>query len=283
MAKFQLWKIIPSQSYPPLEPVVLPQMPENLNQASYLLPGGCYTTFRTYQGARVLSLDDHLRRLEESAALLGRPVSLDRHLVRRSLRAALEHFNNGEARLRLTLDLEQQPGTLYLALEMLQLPSPQDYREGVRAATCRSHRQNPEAKYTAFITVAESIRSQLPASFHECLLVDGRGRILEGLSSNFFAVQEGQLFTAPDAILSGITRALVLKTATSLGLPVRMEAVTAADIPDLQEAFLTSATRAVLPVRQIDDQVVGGGRPGNVTRLLAEAYQAEVERLLEVV
>jgi branched-chain amino acid aminotransferase len=288
MTKLSLWKLTPapthsSSSSELLEPVNLPASASTLNRASHLLPGGVYTTFRTYEGLKTLSLDHHYRRLEESAALLDSPVTLDRPHLRLALRRALRHFSNGEARVRLTLDLEQQPGEIYLALEPLESPTQQDYQHGVSVVTCRSQRRNPSAKYTAFIAQADAIRQGLPAGAHECLMVGENGLLLEGLSSNFFAIIDGVAWTARESVLSGITRSLVIQAAQRIGVELNLQAVAYNRIPELQEAFLTSATRAVLPVRQIDATLVGSGVPGPLTRQLGEAYQQEIDRWLEEV
>src|SRR5690242_10127593 len=75
----------------------------DLAAASAMLPAGVYTTLRTYEGDGVLLLDDHIRRLEESAGLQGRPTSIDPALCRAGLAAALRATGYAEARLRITL------------------------------------------------------------------------------------------------------------------------------------------------------------------------------------
>jgi branched-chain amino acid aminotransferase len=114
-------------------------------------------------------------------------------------------------------------------------------------------------------------------------MVGENGLLLEGLSSNFFAIIDGVAWTARESVLSGITRSLVIQAAQRIGVELNLQAVAYNRIPELQEAFLTSATRAVLPVRQIDATLVGSGVPGPLTRQLGEAYQQEIDRWLEEV
>jgi branched-chain amino acid aminotransferase len=116
---------------------------------------------------------------------------------------------------------------------------------------------------------------------NEVLLVNPQGEILEGLSSNFFGVSRGVLFTADQEILPGITRAIVLAAAKTLSVEVCQKPVQLTGIAQLEEAFLTSASRAVLPVRQIDQTVIGSGEAGPVTRRLGEAFQVRIEGDLE--
>ena len=252
--------------------------PQTLNAASLLLPEGVYTTFRTYAGGKIQPLEGHIRRLEESARLLGQPLALDRERILDALRRAYPLTPGEEARVRLTVDLSREPGAVYLSLEPLALPTGEDYRRGVRVATCPYRRENPRAKRTAFIRVGEEFRRELPPGTNECLLVGEDGRILEGLSSNFFAWLRGELWTAEQGVLAGLIRARVLEAARALGLPVRLEGLPQTALPELQEAFITSSSRLILPVRQVDEVVVGGGAPGAVTQRLMKVIEEEVRR-----
>ena len=263
-----------------LEPIRMVPAPKTLNSASMQLPSGVYTTFRTYSGNQILPLIDHVHRLNESALLTGNRIEIQHKALRDGLRAAIRDFTEGDTRIRITLDLEQNPGDVYLALEPLQTPSHEDYIQGVKTITYAYQRQNPRAKKTSIIRVAENLHHKLPGVY-ESLLLDDQGQILEGMSSNFFGVVEGQIRTAGESILSGITRALVLDAAEILGIPVRFKAISKADVPGLEEAFLTSSSRSVLPIRQIDEIIIGKGKPGPVTQALIEAYWQAIERRLE--
>jgi len=252
--------------------------PETLNAASLLLPEGVYTTFRTYPGGKIQPLEGHIRRLEESARLLGQPLHLDREQILGALRRVYPLSPGEEARVRLTVDLTREPGTVYLSLEPLTLPSEEDYRRGVRVSTCPYRRDNPRAKRTAFIRVGEKFRRELPPGTNECLMVDEDGRILEGLSSNFFAWFNGELWTAEQGVLAGLIRARVLEAAQALGLPLRLEGLPLSALPEVEEAFITSSSRLILPVRQVDNTVIGRGAPGPVTQRLMQAIEEDMRR-----
>lgn len=129
--------------------------------------------------------------------------------------------------------------------------------------------------------MAEFVRNQVPPKANEVLLLDEQGRILEGSTSNFFAVKDGQIWTPADKVLYGITRSLVLKSAELASIPVRMSTISIDEIPNLQEAFLTSSSRSILPLRQIDETIIGDGSPGPVTRILTRRYWEEIESRLE--
>lgn len=235
----------------------------SLTAAAADLPDGAYTTLRTYGGCRLLRLDAHFRRLAESAAFEGQPSPVDEASARRGLRDAIAACGHAESRLRLTF----APPKLFVSVEAFAPLPDALYEEGVACSVLPVHRDNPHAKDTRFIATADAACRALPAGMHEGLMIAADGALLEGLSSNFFAITGGTLRTEDERVLHGVTRALVLELAAELVArgpgPVRL-----AELPAVQEAFVTSVSRGVLPVVRIDGQALGDGRPGPITRLL---------------
>jgi branched-chain amino acid aminotransferase len=248
----------------------------SLAASSAALPEGAYTTVRTYDGRRVVRLDRHLRRLEESAAVRGRLGSIDPEEARRALAAALEATSHPESRLRLTF----APPRLFVAVEPFSPLPPRVYEEGVACVTLDLRRENPHAKDTRFIAAAQDAYGHLPEGVEEGLLVAEDGSILEGLSSNFFAVLDGGLRTEEERALFGVTRSLVLEVAVGL-MPVERRAVRREDLSGVAEAFVTSVSREVLPVVRIDGQPLGDGRVGRRTRAIMDGFASLVRREAE--
>ena len=244
-----------------------------LAQASAVLPSGAYTSLRTYGGSRVLRLEEHVRRLEHSVALQGQPGVLDSAAVRGAIAAALATAGHPESRLRLTF----APPRLFASVEPFE-PLPEAlYLEGVACVTLGVRRENPHAKDTRFIATAHGAYGSLPDGVHEGLLVAADGSLLEGLSSNFFALRGGELHTEEERVLAGVTRSLVLEVAERL-LPVRRTAIRKHELALVDEAFITSVSREVLPVVRVDGRPLGDGRVGPKTRAILDAFAALVER-----
>jgi branched-chain amino acid aminotransferase len=282
MESVSVWKQIPRPDQPGVEPVSLPQGIHTLDEASLCLPGGAYTTMRTYAGNKVLYFREHVHRLEESSRLTGFIQPLDEQRLRIAIRNLLQDIHiTGDVRLRLSLDLEQSLGELYLLIEPLVVPARQAYQQGVQVITCDIHRQLPEAKLTRFIDRTRSLRGALPPEVNEAIMLDGQDRFLEGLSSNFFAILGGQVCTAEQGVLSGITRAMAIDCARQAGLSLDYHPPSRADLSNFDEAFITSSSRGILPVRQIDQISIGRECPGPVTSLLMESYQASLQEQLE--
>jgi branched-chain amino acid aminotransferase len=151
------------------------------------------------------------------------------------------------------------------------------YEEGAACITLGLHRDNPHAKDTRFIAAAKAAYGRLPAGVEEGLIVGDDEAVLEGLSSNFFAVVGGTLRTEEERALIGVTRSLVLEVAEGL-VPVDRHAVRRDDLPRVAEAFITSVSREVLPVVRIDGRPVGDGRVGPRSRAIMDGFAALVRR-----
>ncbi|MCE2490300.1 MAG: aminotransferase class IV family protein [Anaerolineae bacterium] len=253
-------------------------MADSLQGAARSEPEGVYTVSNTQRGQRVLYLDAHLDRLEDSARREGFPLKLERQRLRRALRSMLDEAGFQEMRFRLCVP-RLAPDQILITIEAWSaLPQPL-YLDGVRCATAKGlRRRNPASKGSAWLQ--QRGRFTVPSGCYEALLLAADGRILEGLGSNFYGVLDGQLRTARTDVLAGITRGIVLQLAPDI-LPVKLSALLLDDLPRVEEAFLSSSSRGLVSVKRVDEQVIGSGRPGPVTLALVEAFERFVEQHLE--
>jgi branched-chain amino acid aminotransferase len=247
----------------------------SLDEITRELPDGYYSTFRTFDGStRVLGLTSHLQRLYEPVSSPEVNVSF----LRRELRALLESYRPDEARVRAIMTKQ---GQAYIAIEPLK-PIPREvYERGVRVETTELHREHPRLKSTAFIGRSDAERKHVAREgVFEALLVK-YGRILEGMTSNFFYVvgRDGippHVCTAQNNILLGVTRGTVIDIARGRGLEVKYQSLKLDQVLAMEEAFITSSSRGIVPVVKIDEVPVGQGRPGPITKQLIDAYEAYV-------
>jgi branched-chain amino acid aminotransferase len=255
-----------------------------LDAVTRQLPEGYYSTFRTFERCtRVLGFADHLRRLYDPVPM----PELSASALRRQLLELLEHYRPGEARVRLIMTKQ---GQTYVAIEPLTLLSRDVYKRGVRAATTEMYRDTPRLKSTAFLSVSDAERKHIAQEgIFEALLVKD-GDILEGMTSNFFYVQAARpeagargvvLCTAQEGILLGITRQIVIEVAQNNRLEVKYQPLKRDQLAAAQEAFITSSSRGIVPVIQIDDIVIGQGVPGPVTKKLSAVYDVYVTKKAE--
>jgi branched-chain amino acid aminotransferase len=232
---------------------------------------GVYTITNTVERTKALKLDAHLDRLESSAAQAGIPLALDRSRLRAVLRQLILDTGYPESRFRITVP-QATPERLILTVEPFIPPSDEIVSKGVAVVTVpNSARHNAGAKTTDWMHDRGAIESALPSGVYTALLCDVDGYILEGLSSNFYAVVDGELRTAGGGVLPGIAQQIVFEVTPSI-LPLRKNAIHLNDIARVNEAFITSSSRGILPVVRIDAVTLGDGAPGIYTRKLRAAY-----------
>lgn len=253
----------------------------SLEEAQIFTPEGAYTTFRTYERFKVLNLSHHFDRLENTVSLAGGKITIQREALKRILVGFLSHFSAGESRVRISIDLTIHPYDFYVALEPLKVPSADEFREGVMVAIESATRENPQAKLNHFLSIAAEIREQHDANCEEVIMMNETGELREGLSSNFFAIKDGQVFTAEEGVLFGTTRAFVIDLINKLEIPLVRQPLKVADLAKIKEAFITSTSRSILPIRTIDSNALPKPVPGLVTKKLMKRFDADLADALE--
>ncbi len=135
----------------------------------------------------------------------------------------------------------------------------------------------PNAKITGgYVNSVLAKQEAQRGGYDEAVMLNADGFVAEGSGENLFLVRDGVVTTPPlsAGVLEGVTRDTVMTLLDEEGYDVRQEQVTRTDLYYADELFLTGTAAEVTPVRQIDDQQVGDGRPGPVTRLAQERFMA---------
>ena len=248
------------------------------------LPTGLYTTFRTYaERTRVIGLRAHLERLYLPAKAQGIvPTLRKQDALREVLFDLLQGLNAPEARVRLIMDTSVEPGIMYVLIQPMQALPAEIYSKGVHLEISKTSREKPSLKQTAFIGESAFDRTRVDGEIFEILLTN-KGRILEGMTSNFFYVLDGMLCTAGRGVLIGVTRQTVIAVAKQEEINICLKALALNELPLIEEAFITSSSRGVVPVVQIGEQQIGNGQVGTMTRKLMNLYETEVLSLAEVI
>lgn len=241
---------------------------------------GIYTVTNTYQTFKTLKLSAHLDRMEDSAQRAGVDLQLDRDRLKQTLREMIADSGFGDVRFRVTVP-KATPERFIITLEPFTPLSDDFINKGVRVMTVpNSARHNAAAKTTGWMHQRKQISANMPEGIYDAILLDSENRLLEGLGANFYAITNGELRTAGADVLPGISQQIVFEVAPDV-LPIKREAVTVADIPQLAEAFITSSSRAVVPVVEIDGHTLGDGTPGPLTMSIRQKYLDWVDAHLE--
>ena len=256
-----------------------------------------FEALRVYAG-RPFRLREHLDRLAASAAALELP--LPGGLEELATRAVAE-AGNGDAVLRLicTRGREEPPaspdgsgpgdgGPAAFAI-CTELPASfeDDRRRGLRLVLLTTAADPlvraaspwllPGVKSISYATNMAAQRAARARGADDAVLVGLGGELLEAPTANLWW-RSGQTLCTPSldlGILAGITRAVLCDLAPGLGLKVLEGVFTADDLAAADEAFLSSSTREVMPVVEVDGAPVGDGRPGPA----AADLQAALRRL----
>lgn len=259
----------------------------------FLFGEGVYEVLRTY-GGRPFLYPEHMRRLRASAARIALecPLDDDQLLVRireTMTAAALE----GEAYVRILLtrgvgeivyDPQACPTpTIVIIVKPHVDPAPDALAQGVRialASVVRNHpgSVDPAIKSNNLLNNALAMQQALREGAAEALMENHRGELCECAQSNIFFVRGGVLLTPPvDAgLLVGVTRQFVLEVAAAVGVPAEERTLRREDLATVDEAFLTSTTKAIVPVVQVGDARIGPGVPGPITRRLMAGFEAAI-------
>ncbi len=240
---------------------------------------GVYTVSNTYERTKTLLLDRHLDRLEESARREGFPFRCDRKRLRSALRRMILESAFGDARFRISVPADA-PSEMILSIEPFQAPKPALIASGARCTTSAAVRHHPGSKSSEWMHRRQALESEQPAGIYETFLLDKNGYLLEGASSNVYAILNGELLTATSGMLAGVSRMIVLAICQNV-IPLRGEAPNICDIDRINEVFLSSSSRGIIPVIEIDETPIGDGRVGPTTLALREAYQDWVAEHLE--
>ncbi|MBM4188071.1 MAG: hypothetical protein FJ206_12270 [Gemmatimonadetes bacterium] len=259
------------------------------NDRGWLLGDGVYEVAPCYAG-RFLRLDLHLDRLGVSLAKMAIEgvdlAEIERvswELLRRNdLLAAprsLVHFqiSRGSAPRTHAFPVPAVPPTVYgFAARFARKPQCETGGAIITRSDFRWSRCDIKAISLAANCLANQ-EAQAAGAFEAVFVRDGM--VLEGSHTNFFAVQNGVVRTAPlgNYILAGISRGVAIECCREAGIPVLEEALPESALAAVDEIFLTGSTTEVMPIVAVDGRPVGTGTIGGQTRTIAELYRRAAE------
>lgn len=254
----------------------------SLDELTGRLSEGFYTTFTTLSGGkRVLGLTSHLKRLYDPIKDLRIHPSVDEKLLRVYIAGFAQTNLPDESRIRLILT--RDTGDVFIGIQPFSPLPASVYEKGVHVVTTEMARHDPRIKGTDFITQSAELRKLVKGDVFEILLAH-HGRILEGMTSNFYVIMHNpaaskvsgarpavKLITAQRGILLGVTRRAILKLARGEGMTIEYRPPSIDE--DFDEAFLTSSSRGVVPIVRIDDKPVGLGKVGEYSKRLMRSFE----------
>ena len=244
---------------------------------------GVFDLLRTLNG-KPLFLEEHIKRLENSARRIGIALPWPRTELTRVVMEALHRNSFKESNIRIVvtagsspdfLTPQGKPRLLILVTRAPTLPG-EWYSDGVKIITYFSERNIPGAKSIDYVPATIALRQASDHDAIEAVYVDRNGLVLEGTTSNLFAFSHGTLVTPNRGILSGVTRRAVLDLAGKTG-PVDLRDLSLAELLTADEVFITGTNKMIVPVVRVDETVIGDGRPGQRTQNLMNALRIRID------
>ncbi|SHN15093.1 branched-chain amino acid aminotransferase [Cyclobacterium lianum] len=229
--------------------------------------------FRTV-GRHPLFLEEYLERFTQSAEKAGLPLDYSLQELRDIVYTLIEKNDHQDGGVRMVLtgglsDNHFLParGKLFIFCEPLMLPSREKYEKGVKLLSVEYVRPLPAIKTTNY-TYPCWLSLDWKAQGAEDVVYHYKDRVSESSRSNIFLVKHGQIYTPQRDILWGITRNKVMKLAGGVGL----SDFNLDDLMGADEIFISSTTKRILPITDIDNVQIGNGHPGPVTKELMAAF-----------
>jgi len=256
----------------------------SINDMAVLRGYSAFESLRTYD-RRPFHLDEHLKRLYRSAQLIELEIPWPASFIANMISETIARNSYKHASLRLLVTGgESEDGitpagqpTLVVMITPLGERDMQRFARGIKLITTRLQREAPEAKTTNYMAAVRALKEATKHGAADALFVNKSNHVLEATRSNFFIFRGDTLVTPREGVLSGITRNVVLELARGR-FTIEERPVLLDELPLTGEAFITSSSKEITPVVQIDDLMIGDGKPGPYTYELEQCFIAMIER-----
>ncbi|GAB3648875.1 branched-chain-amino-acid transaminase [Echinicola sediminis] len=235
---------------------------------------GVFDFFRTVN-YRALFLDDYLNRFIQSSERAHLTLKYDDNQLKSIITELIDKNSLEQGGIRMVISggvsenhFSPSDSSLFIFCEELLMPSAQKYSKGVNLLTAEYIRPIPEIKTTNY-ALPVYLSAEWEEKKAEDVLYHHNGLISESSRSNIFIVKNGTISTPKQNILMGITRKRILELDSAIQVrDTRLDELLEAD-----EIFMSSTTKRILPITQIDGQPVGSGLVGESTKKLMAAFE----------
>ena len=254
--------------------------------------------YHTDQGPAIFRLQEHTRRLFNSAHILRMPIPYDPETINEAQIEAVRQNNLDSAYIRpmcffgsegmgLRAD-NLKVHVMVAAWEWGSYLGEENMQKGIRVRVSSFTRHHVNitlcrAKANGnYMNSMLALQEALDNGYDEALMLDSEGYVMEGSAENVFIVRDGCIYT-PDltSALDGITRRTVIELAGELGYGIVERRITRDEVYIADEVFFTGSAAEVTPVREVDNRTIGNGGRGPVTEALQSRYLDLVQGRLD--
>jgi len=251
----------------------------------FIFGDGIYEVVPVY-GRKPLRLAQHLARLQNScdAIRLSNPHTAEQWTALIGDFIARQDFADQNLYLHLTRGVAKRDHafpkdaapTVFMMANPLVTPSAEQFEAGVSAITTTDNRWlRCDIKSIALLANVLLRQLAVEAGAAEAILFRD-GHLTEGAASNIFVAKHGVILAPPrdHLLLPGITYDAVIELARAHDVPLEVRTISEAEVRSADELWLTSSTKEVLPITQLDGKAVGSGRAGPLAQRMLALYQS---------
>ncbi|SLM28344.1 D-amino-acid transaminase [Desulfamplus magnetovallimortis] len=241
---------------------------------------GIFDFMITYN-KRPFYLNDHVRRFENSAMAIGLKLNYSGQEICEIVKRTIEknpHHDESSVRIvhsgGVSLDgvTPEGNGILMVMVTPKKCPPAWWYQKGASIITVEMERCLPVAKSTNYLSAVFAQQQARKVGAVEAVYVDRSNRVLEGTTSNIFCFKGSTLITPSDDILDGITRKVVLNKIAG-NFDLEMRDIDFSELMGMDEIFLSSSNKEILPVVRVNDMTIGSGEPGAGTKKIMQLFR----------
>lgn len=284
--------------YPPLiwfDGKLMPWDQANVHVLTHTLHYGLgvFEGIRAYKchdgSTAVFRLDDHIRRLFESAHIARIKIPFSRDEIKDAIFLLIRENNLEEAYIRPivfigngSMGVHPKDNPIRVAIAAWSWGAylgDDGVTKGIRtkvSSFTRMHVNSFMTKAKICGNYVNSVFAKVEATsmgYDEALMLDNEGYLAEGSGENIFKIKSGVVKTPPlTSILEGITRDCVIRIAADQGINVVEQRFTRDELYTADELFLTGTAAEITPIREVDDRIIGSGTPGEITSRLQSTF-----------
>lgn len=255
----------------------------------FLFGDGIYEVVPVYNG-KLFRLSEHLKRLYISLKHIQLSIAIEINEWRSILEKLVKQNGAGDQFIYLQITRgvtptrnhafpsDPQPTLFAFSMPGQQITK-ESLRQGLKAITLADSRW--KFCHIKAITLLANIllyQCALQENANDSILIDENGHALEGTASNLFIVKDNVIITHPkcERILGGITRDLILELAEINHMPYKEQFIPEEQLHNADEIWLTSSTKQIKPVIELDGESIGNGKPGPVWEQMIRHYQTAI-------
>lgn len=246
--------------------------------------------YETDRGAAIFRLDDHIKRLFNSAKIFMMDIPFTIEEITNATKDIIRDNNLESGYIRPIVylgygEMGLNPLACPVSVAIAAWPwgaylGDEGTKNGIRLkiSSWQRHAPNampPAAKGTGmYINSSMAKAEALKAGYDEAVLLSAQGFVSECTGENLFIVKNGVIYTPPTSAgaLEGITQASVARIAKDLGYELAIENLLRSDLYTADEIFLCGTAAEIVPVSSVDDRIAGNGKPGVMTRAIQDTY-----------